>query len=176
MRGRDRHSAHRGRGRPRGSGTRDESMLYEIALRRASDPKVQITSVVKMIIQQYGVPKNTNTVRRVRRKYAEFEPVYGMVAVQYLRAEQYDPNRHAGAPIGTLARVKQDSILWVDMSCNGWHPIQGWKDDEWIIQRDLWSVATPKGPCEDCAGCFAEISSSESHSSPESGDEAPFGF
>ena len=91
MRNRGRHFANRGRGRPPGSGRPDQLILYEIALLRASDPQPEITTAVRRVIEQREMHKNTNTVRRVRKKYIESEPMHGVVAFQHLQAAQYAP-------------------------------------------------------------------------------------
>lgn len=132
-------------------------MLYDIALLRANDHKPGMTAAVRQVIEQSKVRTNSNTIRRVRNKYRDFERMFGEVARQYLRSEQYDPVRHADALIGTLARVQQDSELWAVMSRNGWHPVAGWKDGEWIIRRDLWRVLTAEELLRQCAENFARI-------------------
>jgi hypothetical protein len=127
------------------------------------------------VVKQHKVPMNTNTVRRIHAKYLEFEPIYGKIARQYLETPQYDPERHASAAIGTLARVKQDNLtLWADISRNGWHPVQAWKDGEWIIRRDLWRLLTPEELHEECAEYFAQIGLIETDSSPQNSDAASF--
>jgi hypothetical protein len=165
----------RGRGRRPGTGIRDEPLLYEIALRRAAEPQLGITPAIKQL-EHLVVIKNTNHRRRIRNKYKEFEPMYGPVADLYLRAEEYDPARHSDAPIGTFARVKQGSALWPDMSRNGWHPVRGWrdggrKDGEWIIQRQLCRLSTPKELHEQCAEYLAQIGPIEIDGGMQGDDE-----
>jgi hypothetical protein len=150
-------------------------LLYQIAPLLAGDPKMGITSAVRRVAGTLNANDFKNTVRRIRRKYRDFRQMHGQAALQYSKAEHYDPIRHADAPRGTLARVKQNSTLWAQIGRNGWHPVAAWIDGEWIMRRDLSPILTPEELEKECAGYLAQIGVIEFEDGPLVNDEPPFG-
>jgi hypothetical protein len=171
----------RRRGRPTGNGKPDEAALYEIALRRARDPSLKMWAAVKQVVADCQMDKNTNTVRRIFNKYRQFEVMHGDAASLYVIAEQYEPNRHSCAPIGSWALVNQhNSAMWADMSRNGWQTVHHWKYDEWIIRRYFRRILTLEELHRECAeylvqfGLIDDIISAD-NIAQENNETAPFG-
>src|SRR5882672_3827441 len=141
----------RGRGRPRGTGLRDERTLRSVAASCVADPKLRPTTAIKRIVGN----DNPSELRRLQMKWKRDKAVFLREAQQLHDLEPYDPIRHADAPIGSLARVNQNNAaLWDSMSRAGWHNVEGLPGGEWKIRRDLHGVITEEELLAQCAAYF----------------------
>jgi hypothetical protein len=149
----------RSRGRPFGSGPRDEWAILEVDRLRATDPTIRLMTAVKEVVKEanckiHGRTCTSNTHRGVYGKCKEYEEYgrYGLTnhrldrngRSERQRNEQYDPVRHEHLPIGTEKRVMVNSAEWAHAIRNGWHPVRQWPDTTWTIRRDLCGVLTPE--------------------------------
>jgi hypothetical protein len=169
----------RRRGHPNGAGALDQPKIWEIAAFRGENPDISATDAVKRLVEE----TNTNNRRRVLGKLKKFEAFKtpelptayraaltnheiarlekdGLTNHDVARmlhwAKRYDPALHSTAPIGTLARIKQNSPCLADAGRSGWHIWRYW-GDELIIRRDLRGVIPLEKHLEEGAKYFAQV-------------------
>ena len=124
----------RGRGRPRGTGkTGDLKTLREVAKLVRADGTLTPTTAIRHLVGD----DNPSAIRRLQVKWRRDKSLL-LDETRHMEIEQFEPVRHANAPIDTRGRVNPyNTDHWNKISLAGWNPERGLANGEYVVRRDF---------------------------------------